>query len=31
MMDSNANALATAASIKLWHRHIREYVAARSS
>jgi hypothetical protein len=31
MIDSNANPLPDPASIKLWHRHIGEYVAAKSS
>lgn len=31
MLDSNADAYPDATSIKLWHRHIREYVAAKSS
>ena len=31
MLDGNANALPDATSIKLWHRHIREYVDAKSS
>ena len=31
MIDSNANPLPDATSMKLWHRHIAEYVAAKSS
>ena len=31
MIDSNANPLPDATSMKLWHRHIAEYVAASSS